>query len=330
MKQTTSLFAMTVICCLAASGLRAEEPDLSNAAQRAGLSEANVDRMKRGEIVVENLAASSDKDLALGIAMELGATLSEVRNFVDSDRLSKVDTVTIARGTIDPEKPSLAAMQLPKDVRTQLVSDPTGTFALSKSEADQMRAAAANGEVALVAAYQGLLEARVSAYWKQGLAGIEDYAGKGRSPRTDLRHANAAALDLIRLPALRAELTAAPAESLGGAVHTLEWSIEKARGQASPVLIHRVRYSDAERQALLSRHFYSGYDYDALQILVWIFPSDAGKSAVFYTNHTYTSQVAGFGGGAKRSIGRKLLQQGLVAEMQRVQEAFSRKKAVSP
>ncbi|MGY8736505.1 MAG: hypothetical protein ACKVIW_03180, partial [bacterium] len=108
---------------------------MRNAAQRAGLSDTNVDRMKQGEIVVENLAASSDKDLALAIAMELGATLSEVRNFVDSDRLSKVDTVTIARGTIDPEKPSLAAMQLPKDVRAQLVSDPTGTFALSKSEA---------------------------------------------------------------------------------------------------------------------------------------------------------------------------------------------------
>ncbi len=116
-----------------------------------------------------------------------------------------------------------------------------------------------------------------------------------------------------------------PAESSGGAEHTLEWSISKARSQASPVLIHRIRYGDAERQALLSRHFYWGYDYDALQILVWIFPSGEGKSAIFYTNHTYTSQVAGFGGGAKRSIGRKLLQQGLVAEMQRVQEAFLKK-----
>jgi hypothetical protein len=325
MKQTTSVFAMVVFFCLCSSGLRAEEPNLQAAARRAGLSEADVDRMRRGEIVVENLTASSDQDLALAIAMELGATLSGVRDFVDSDRLSKVDTVTLARGPIDPEKPSLSAMQLPKDVRAQLVSDPTGTFSLSESEAGQMKAAAAKGEEALVTAYQGLLEARASAYWKQGLAGIEDYAGKGRSPRTDLGYANAAALDLIRLPALRAELIAAPAESSGGAEHSLEWSIEKARGQASPVLIHRIRYGDADRQALLSRHFYSGYDYDALQILVWIFPSDGSKSAVFYTNHTYTSQVAGFGGGAKRSIGRKLLQQGLVAEMQRVQEAFSKK-----
>ena len=77
-----------------------------------------------------------------------------------------------------------------------------------------MRAAAAKGEVALVAAYQGLLEgARLAPTGSRGSAGIEDYAGKGRSPRTDLGHANAAALDLIRLPALRAELTAAPAES---------------------------------------------------------------------------------------------------------------------
>lgn len=323
MARARRVFAIAVLLCLATSDIRAEEPGLPDAARRAGLSDANVDRMRRGEIVVENLAASSDKDLALAIAMELGATLSGVRDFVDSDRLAKVDTVTLARGPIDPENPSLSAMELPKDVRAQLVADPTGTFSLSESEADQMKAAAAKGEEALVAAYRKVLEARAYAYWKKGLDGIEDYAGKGRSPRTDLGHANAAALDLIRLPALRAELSAVPAESSGAAEHSLRWSIEKARGQASPVLIHRIRYGDAERQALVSRHFYSGYDYDALQILVWIFPSGGGKSAVFYTNHTYTSQVAGFGGGAKRSIGRKLLKQGLVDEMQRIQEAFS-------
>ncbi len=102
MKETTCVFAMAVFFCLGTSGLRAEEPNLPDAARRAGLSDANVDRMRRGEIVVENLAASSDKDLALAIAMELGATLSGVRDFVDSDKLSKVDTVTLARGTDRP------------------------------------------------------------------------------------------------------------------------------------------------------------------------------------------------------------------------------------
>jgi hypothetical protein len=324
MKRFTTVFLAALLLTLSASAPRADGPTLQDAARRLGLSEANIKRMGQGEIVVENLTASSDQDLALAIAMELGSTLSGVEHFVDSDRLAQVDTVTIARGPIDPQSPSLAAMQLPKDVRAQLVSDPTGTFTLSPSEADEMKAAAAKGEKALLAAYHGVLEARAAAYWQKGLAGIQDYVGKGRSPRTDLGHANTAALALIRLPALRAEVMAVPAESPGNAEHTLQWSIEKARGQAAPVLIHRMRYHDAEREVLLSRHFYSGYDYDALQILVGIFPAAGGKSGVFYTNHTYTSQVTGFGGSAKRSIGRKLLQKDLVAEMQRAQDAFSK------
>ena len=114
MTRARHVFAIAVLFCLATSGLRAEEPSLPDAARRAGLSDANVDRMRRGEIVVENLSASSDKDLALAIAMELGATLSGVRDFVDSDRLAKVDTVTLARGPIDPENPSLSAMSYRK------------------------------------------------------------------------------------------------------------------------------------------------------------------------------------------------------------------------
>ena len=322
MNQITTLCAVALLLTFSAAAPRADGPTLEDAARRLGLSEANIGRMQQGEIVVENLAASSDKDLALALALELDADLSRVQKFVDSDRLAQVDTVTIARGSIDPQTPSLEAMELPGDVRAQLVADPTGTFALSEPEAGRMKAAAPNGEAALVATYQEILAARASAYWKQGLAGIEDYQGKGRSPRTDLGHANTAALALIRLPALSAEETAVPAESPGKAEHTLQWRIEKARGQAAPVLVHRVRYSDAERAVLLSRHFYSGYDYDSLQILVGIFPAEGEKSGVFYTNHTYTSQVAGFGGSAKRSIGRKLLQKNLVAEMQRVQGNF--------
>ena len=55
---------------------------------------------------------------------------------------------------------------------------------------------------------------------------------------------------------------------------------------------------------------------------VGILPTPSDWSAVFYTNHTYTAQVAGFGGGVKRSIGRKLLQKEIVAELQRAQKAI--------
>ena len=63
------------------------------------------------------------------------------------------------------------------------------------------------------------------------------------------------------------------------------------------------------------------YD-DALQTVTGILPAGDRRCVAFYTNHTYTPQVAGFGGSAKRSIGRRLMQKELVAEMERAQAAI--------
>jgi hypothetical protein len=65
---------------------------------------------------------------------------------------------------------------------------------------------------------------------------------------------------------------------------------------------------------------------DSLQIVTGILQAiDERTTVAFYLNHTYTSQVAGFGGGAKRAIGRKLMQEELVAELERAQAALREK-----
>jgi hypothetical protein len=46
--------------------------------------------------------------------------------------------------------------------------------------------------------------------------------------------------------------------------------------------------------------------YNAEAAFAALLPADEG-TVVVYGNHTSTDQVAGFGGGAKRSIGSKLL-----------------------
>ena len=120
-----------------------------------------------------------------------------------------------------------------------------------------------------------------------------------------------------------AELETIPSKSPGNARHTLSWAVSQGRDFAAPVLIHRIFYQGDASEIVVERRFYSGYDYDALQIVVGILPTRQDWSAVFYTNHTYTAQVIGFGGGAKRSIGRKLLRQELVAELERARKAIS-------
>jgi hypothetical protein len=46
-----------------------------------------------------------------------------------------------------------------------------------------------------------------------------------------------------------------------------------------------------------------------------------GGTVVVYSNHTSTDQVAGFGGGAKRSIGSKLMASELEGMFTKLQKA---------
>ena len=293
-------------------------------AERFGLSQDAIERVKKGKVVAEDLEPSSDKDLSLAVFARVDADLKRVSEFVRADRMLDLSAVTLSHGAIDPANPSLAEMTLDDATVARLAKDPGDTFFLSQAEAKRIAAAGKQGKAQAMEAYRQVLAERARAYWERGVSGIEPYAGgERRSPKVDLGHANDAAKKLIQNPAIVAELDAVPAKSPGNAVHTLSWAVQKGRDQAAPVLIHRIVYERDDAVVVVERRFYSGYDYDSLQIATGILPTRPGVCAVFYTNHTYTHQVAGFGGGAKRSIGRKILRKELVAEMERAQKAVS-------
>lgn len=291
-------------------------------AERLGMSDEAIERVKSGKVAVQELEASSDKDLSIALVARIDAPLEEIWEFLQSGRLLEISTITLSVGEIDTSTFSMAGMVLPDDVLQQLVDDPEDTFHMSAEEQGFVVAAAEQGKAAVLAAYQDVLSARARTYWEQGIAGIAPYAGKGRSPHEDLGHANEAARKLIKNPAVLAELDAIPSKDQGKAKHRLYWAIQKGRDQAAPVLNHRILYAENDGEVSIERRFYSGYDYDSLQIVTGILPTGARRCVAFYTNHTYTSQVAGFGGSAKRSIGRKLMQKELVAEIERAQAAI--------
>ncbi|MEZ4293233.1 MAG: hypothetical protein R3E53_22910 [Myxococcota bacterium] len=302
---------------------RSDQATALDVAKRLGLSEASIEKVRRGEVVVEELEPSSDKDLSLALVAAVDAPLEQVREFVQADRMAELSTVTLSHGEIDTKTFSLAAMKLPDAVLDRLVRDPAGTFFLSDAEASRIAEAGKQGRAQALEAYQSVLSARAKAYWEKGLAGIEPYAGAGRSPATDLGHADEAARKLVRSPAVLNALDTPPSKADSAAVHSLGWAIQKGRDQAAPVLIHRIRHEGKEGDIYIDRRFYSGYDYDALQVVTGVVSASEKRCAVFYTNHTFTAQVTGFGGGAKRSIGRKLMSGELVSEIQRAQKAVA-------
>ena len=57
---------------------------------------------------------------------------------------------------------------------------------------------------------------------------------------------------------------------------------------------------------VVQRQFYASSGYNVEQAVTGFLPVQEG-TLVVYTNHTSTDQVAGFGSGAKQSIGRKFM-----------------------
>ncbi len=316
------LFFSALILWTAPNALAQPLATPAEAARRIGLSDAAIARVNNGEVVAEELEASSDKDLSLAVVARIAADLDTVHEFVRADRLAEFQTVTLDRGPIDPANPSLVALELPEEMLKKLASDPGDLFYMSEKEAQSVEAAGKQGTAAALAAYQKVLAERARSYWERGIDAIEPYMGKGRSPKIDLRHANEAARRLVLNPDFQTELDAIPAKAAGNAEHRLYWALQKGRDQLAPVLIHRILDKKESGELIIERRFYSGYDYDSMQIVVGVLSARTGHCAIFYMNHTYTAQVAGFGGGAKRSIGRKLLKKELIAEMQRAQKAI--------
>lgn len=293
--------------------------DAERLARQLGMSDAAIARVVEGEIAVEELEASNEKDLSLALVALVEGSIDRIWDLDQQDKFADVSQVMLDEGAIETTTFALEGFRLSDEVLDQLVADPT-LFALSEAEAAEMEAAARQGRSALSETYEKLLSDRARAYWNGGLAAIEPYAGKRRSPRDDLEVSNEVARSIVGSQELRDMMEGVPAKDSVATSQRLEWAVQKGRDQAAPVLVHNMAFRSDDANVYVERHFYSGYDYDSLQILVGVLPGDEGRSAVFYLNRTYTSQVAGFGGGAKRAIGRKLMQSALVEEMERIQE----------
>ena len=92
----------------------------------------------------------------------------------------------------------------------------------------------------------------------------------------------------------------------------LLWLLQEINGRPAVVLAHRMLGKDSGNAFLAQRDFYVAHTFDALQVIVGCYGMTEG-SILFYTNRTYTEQVAGFGSSAAHAIGRKMMTAEVVA-----------------
>lgn len=309
----------------------AQLPDAEALLRDLGFVADEISRVKTGEFVEGSIAASNERELVAAIAFLVQTSPTELVNQLRRDLLDRVDPNTIAYAMADgtPSLASFATLRLEPDAQKRakayLEARPGEDLNLSSEEIAAFHAlGSAPAPADVEAEVKRALLARLQAYQAQGLGGIAPYArsgGKTPSAGDALRLATAATKRLEALiPNAFQALLAYPRVRPAGFEESYDWSQFRAHGMPTFALTHSIFVPEGQSWLVAQRQFYVSSGYNCEQSISAFIPMQQG-TLVVYSNRTSTDQVTGWGGGAKRAIGSKLLASGLESLYAKVQAA---------
>ena len=321
-----------LVSTLVAVETRAELPTAAALLTELGVGSADVEKAKKGGFIQIPVKSSNERELTAGFAFLVkGVTPTELVKQMKSGELDRVDPNTLAFQILsaEPRPEDFAKLALKPDPAAQakafLTAKAGGDLNLSAAEIAAFQKLGVNATPAQVeATLRTILFDRVQAYRKSGLVGIAPYARSGGatySPADDLRSATRAHAILKKsAPTAYQLLLDYPKGKQAGTEETFRWSQISAHGSPAYVLTHSLYIPDGDAWLGVQRQFYVSTGYNIEQAVVAFLPVTGG-TAVFYGNRTSTDQITGFGGGAKRSIGSKLLASQLEGLFEKVRKS---------
>jgi hypothetical protein len=294
----------------------AELPDAAAFLADIGFSSEQIAQVEAGSMVTVTIEPSTERELVAAFAFLVHPSPSTLVSRLRSGLVDQTDPNTIAFAMV-PGAPTLdhfAKLTLQpgaqERARAYVSASPGGDLNL---DAEEIAAFAKLGSgastVAVEGAVRSALLARLQAYQARGLAGIAPYARASgqRSPADELRSATTATKRLAAMvPAAHALLLDYPKSKPPGTEEAYRWSHYTAHGVPTLALTHSLYVPEGDAWVVAQRQFYVSAGYNCEQAISAFLPMKTG-TLVVYTNRTSTDQVTGFGGGAKRSIGSKLL-----------------------
>ncbi len=309
--------ALAMLLVAAGQPAAAELPDAATLLADLGFTPDQIAQVQAGSFVSADIKPSSDREIVAAFAFLVQTPPKDLLSQLRSGLIDKTDSNTIAFSMIQgaPSLDSFAKLTLQPDAQKRAqayVSASPGTdLNLSAAELATFDGLGTGASTAAVeGAVRSALLARLQAYQAKGLAGIAPYArdgGKTRAPGDELRSATTATKRLQTLvPAAYQYLLDYPASKPAGTEETYRWSHIMAHGVPTLALAHGLYVPDGDGWVVTQRQFYVSGGYNCEQAISAFLPMKTG-TLVVYSNRTSTDQVLGFGGGAKREIGSKLL-----------------------
>jgi len=312
------LFGSVASCLLVtfAQGASAQLPDAESVLKELGFSADEIAQVRAGNFVQRTIDASDPRELDTALAFLVPTSPSELVAQLRKGMLDRVDPNTIAYDVIDgaPSAASFAKLDLEPDAKKRAEAyakaAPGEDLNLSAQEIGALHALGTSTPAAVETAIKTALLARLRAYQGQGLGGIAPYArsgGKTRSAADDLRSATIASKKLEAfVPDAYQALLSYPNANPKGFEEVYEWSHFRAHDVPTIALTHTLFIPEGQAWVVAQRQFYVSTGYNCEQAISGMLPMQQG-TLVIYANRTSTDQVTGFGGGAKRAIGSKLL-----------------------
>lgn len=306
------------------------QPSADEVLTAAGFSADDKQRILAGELLTGDIKAVSDRDLSLSMGFIIKTSPDDLAKQILAGTLSMSDDQITARGEISRagSLQDFAALRLVPGGRD------TADAYLNTSAGDKLNLATA--EIAAFNALRGqsdatpaveqqlrkMLLARYQAYRASGLAGIAPYdrGGKTSEAATDLGKASEAPLLKKYFPAAQQMLARYPKVSAPGLTETFLWVNYKIDDQPTYVLMHLLSAAEGAARVVIKRQYYVGRTYNAEQAIAGFLPVQQG-TLVVYGTHTFTDQVTGVGGSAKRGIGRRVMGSKLKEQFEKARAA---------
>jgi hypothetical protein len=321
----------------------AAEPSLSERSlDLLEVSPADRRRLGRGAIVSYPVAETSDREIALGLAMFVLAPVRQLADYLAAGELITADAAIETAGLLpDPlTAEALSEIRFARgehsEAQSFLDASPGLRFNLSPAEIEAVRARRASTPSAARASeiageeYRRILAERWRAYRQRGLAGVPPYTrGDGvTDPSAELRRAAADADRLARHGRdIREALLQYPAVRVPGSVERFYWIRRQAQRRPMLSLVHQVVLVTPDLVTHVERFFYVGHSYNAAQIITGAVTQGDG-AVVFATCRFSTDEVLGIGNHVKRTVGRSQMRDEMHKRLERVRAAMTQPPSV--
>lgn len=312
---------LLTLAAVAPAQAAAASDQIREVGEQLGFQESDLDALMQGAIVSRDLKEGSKKELAVAVAIIITAPFSEVFGRLREGGVEEVDKTILSRGAIPDAAASAETFARvnfdSRELDKLLKVEPGSDFNFSRSEIGQLQGIAKANDsapvetqrAAIARGYREILGQRVTAYRQRGLAGIAPYARSGEEahPAKEL----ALAVEEMRrvgerAPTFYRAFRNFPADASSSVESQLTWQIQSIQERPTVVLVHHMIEKHEDYAVAGLRQYYVGQSFNSLQIIAGAFPF-GDDTLLFYTNRTFTDQVAGFGSGTAHKIGRKVM-----------------------